>query len=122
MGKMKRKYLFGAALISLTPALAFARAKDSANVNLDQTVQVAGTQLAPGQYKVVWEGNGPNVTVSFAEGKKTIATVPGKLVNVSTSQQAVETIAGSDQTTVLQAIDLNKIALQFGNDAPAAGN
>lgn len=119
---MKRKYLFAAALISLTPALAFARAKDSANVNLDQTVQVAGTQLAPGQYKVVWEGNGPNVTVSFAEGKKTIATVPAKLVNVSTSQQAVETIAGSDQTTVLQSIDLNKFALQFGNDAPAAGN
>ena len=119
---MKRKYLFAAALISLAPALAFARAKDSANVNLDQTVQVAGTQLAPGQYKVVWEGNGPNVTVSFAEGKKTIATVPARLVSVSTDQEAVETTTEADKTTALQAIDLNKLSLRFGKDAPAAGN
>ena len=119
---MNPKYLFAAALISLTPVLALAGAKDSANVELDQPVKVAGTQLASGQYKVTWEGSGPNVTVSFAEGKKTIATVPARLVSVSTDQEAVETTMEADKTTALQAIDLNKLSLRFGKDAPAAGN
>jgi hypothetical protein len=119
---MKPTHLFAAALISLTPVLAFARAKDSAKVELDQPVKVAGTQLAAGQYTVTWEGNGPNVTATFAEGKKTIATVPARLVSVSSDQEAVETNTEADKTTVLQAIDLNKVSLRFGNDAPAPGN
>jgi hypothetical protein len=67
---MKTKSLFAAATVFLIPALAFAGQKNSANVSLDQPVKVAGTQLAPGQYKVMWEGNGPDVTVSFLERLK----------------------------------------------------
>ena len=37
-------------MVFAIPALAFAGPKNSANFNLDQTVKVAGTQLAPGQY------------------------------------------------------------------------
>ncbi len=100
---MKSKSLFAAAMVMLTPVLAFARAKDSANVNLDQSVEVAGTELAPGQYKVIWEGNGPDVTVSFAEGKKTDCNRPGQAREyIETTEQAIETISAGDQTTVLR--------------------
>ena len=118
---MKSKHLLLAAIV-LTPVLAFAKTKDSANVELDQRVEVAGTQLAPGQYKVTWQGSGPSTTVSFAEGKKTIATVPAKLVGNSMREQAIETSAAPDNTRVLRAIDLKNVTLQFENDAPAAGN
>lgn len=119
---MKSKSLFVAALMFLTPVLASAKTKDSGNVELSQPVEVAGTQLAPGQYKLTWEGSGPNVTVNFAEGKKTIATLPAKLVSNRTNEEAIETSIAADNITVLRAIDLEKVTLQFKNDVPAAGN
>ena len=90
-------------------------------MKLDQPVNVAGTQLAPGQYKLTWEGSGQDVTVSFAEGNKAIATVPAKLVSNRANEEAIETSTAADNTTVLQAVDLKNITLQFENDAPAAG-
>lgn len=119
---MKSKSLFVAALVFLTPVLASAKTKDSGSVELDQPVKVAGTRLAPGQYKLTWEGSGPNVTVNFAEGKKTIATIPAKLMSNRANEEAIETTTAADNTTVLQAIDLNNITLQFKNEVPAAGN
>ncbi len=70
---MRSKSLSAAvAMVILTPALAFAGPKNSANVELDRPVKVADTQLAPGQYKVIWQGSGPDITVSFTEGKKIV--------------------------------------------------
>jgi len=117
--KAKSLFLFAALLI---PALAFAAEKKSANVQVDQPVKVADTQLAPGQYRLTWEGNGPDVTVTFSEGKKTIATVPAKLVNAPGNQPALETVTAPDKTQLLKAVDLNNLTLQFQNPVSAAGN
>lgn len=107
----------------LLPALAFAGQKNSAHVQFENAVSVAGTKLAAGEYKVIWQGNGPDVTVSFIEGKKVVATAPAKFVNQQPSEPgAVETEAGSDQTEILQAVDLNHASLQFGDTVPVAGN
>jgi hypothetical protein len=119
---MKSKSLFTALMVFAIPALAFAGPKNSANLNLEQTVKVAGTQLAPGQYKVVWEGTGPNITVSFTEGKKTVATASAKLVSNQTDEEAIETSTAADKTTVLRAVDLKKFSIQFEDAAPGAGN
>jgi hypothetical protein len=119
---MKSKSLFAAATVLLTPVLAFAGTKDSANLELTQQVTVAGTQLSPGHYKLTWEGDGPDTTVSFAEGKKTIATAPAKLVSNRANEEAIETTTADGNTSVLRAIDLKDVTLQFENDAPAAGN
>ncbi|MBV8629674.1 MAG: hypothetical protein JOZ83_02035 [Silvibacterium sp.] len=118
---MKSKSLSIFAML-LIPALAFAADKKSATVQIDQTVKVAGTQLAPGEYRVTWEGNGPDVTVSFVEGRKTIATAPAKLVNASSQYPAIETVAAPDNTQILKAVDLNNLTIQFQNTVPAAGN
>ena len=116
---MKPKVLFFVTMVFL-PALAFAQ-KNSANVALDQSVTIAGTQLAPGQYKLIWEGNAPNVNVSFVEGKKTVATAPAKLVSNPTSEEAIETATQTDNTLVLQAVDLKNVTIRFEN-VPGAGN
>jgi hypothetical protein len=120
---MKFRSLFAVAAMGfLIPALAFAGSKNSTNLQLDQPVTVAGTQLAPGQYKVTWDGSGPNVTVSFAEGRKTVATAQGKLLSNPTNEQAIETQTVAGNPTVLQAIDLKKITIQFENTATSTGN
>ena len=85
-------------------------------------VTVAGSQLAPGQYKLTWEGTGPDVTVKFAEGKNVVATAPAKLVNTSTNQEAIETDTVADSTRLLRAVDLKRSTIQFENAAPGAGN
>jgi hypothetical protein len=45
-------------------------------------VQVNGQKLAPGQYAVKWEGDGPNVQVSIVNGKKVLATAPAHVVEL----------------------------------------
>src|SRR5579863_2893462 len=119
---MKRKNLFAVATMFLIPALAFAGPKKTANVTLDQPVKVAGTQLATGQYKLTWEGSGPEVTVSFVEGKKTVATASARLVKNQYNLEAIETTTAADNTTVLHAVDLKTLTIQFENPTSGAGN
>jgi len=120
---MKNKSLFAAGTMLLLPALAFAGQKNSAHVQFQDAVTVAGTKLAAGEYKVTWQGNGPDVTVSFVEGRKVVATAPARLVNQQPSEPgAIETEAGSDKTEILQAVDLKHASLQFGDTVPVAGN
>jgi hypothetical protein len=119
---MKSKILVTAAMVFTFPALALAASKNSANLSLDQPVNVAGTELAPGQYKLSWEGTGPDVTVVFTEGKKTIATTSAKLVSNRNNQEAIETTAAGDNKSALEAVDLKNVTLQFENAAPVAGN
>jgi hypothetical protein len=121
MEQMNSKSSFTAAMVFLIPALALAGPKNSANLQLNEPVKVAGSQLAPGQYKVTWEGSGPEVTVTFAEGKTIVATAPAKLVGNPRKQEAVETDSATG-TAVLQAVDLRNITIQFENAAPGAGN
>jgi hypothetical protein len=121
MKKMKLKSLFAAALL-LTPVLAFGAPKNSAKLTLDQPVNVAGTQLTPGEYKLIWEGDGSNVTVSFVEGKKVVATASAQLVSSRNDREAIETRNAGDNTTILQAVDFNKVTLQFEDARTSTGN
>ena len=63
----------------LLPLSMFARDKNQHSVDIPVTVQVGGTQLKPGNYKVEWQGTGPDVQVTFLRGGKTVATVPATL-------------------------------------------
>lgn len=76
------KYLGGAALagLLLLPASTFARDKNEGNLKLSETVRVGSTQLEAGNYKVQWNGAGPNVNVDILQNKKTVATTSARLV------------------------------------------
>jgi hypothetical protein len=62
------KFLRYLALLSLTalmfPAVTLARNSNEHNVNLTDSVQVGHAHLKAGEYKVEWNGSGPNVQVS----------------------------------------------------------
>ena len=117
---MKAKYLLHLAVLSilvlLFPLGALARDK-AHSVEIPYTVQVGGTRIIAGSYKVAWQGTGPAVEVSFSQYGKTVATVPGTLKtnDDQVTQDAIVTEATSADTTTLKEIDFvhQKEALVF---------
>lgn len=69
--------LLGVAL--LCSASAFAGDTNKGTLRLDDKVSVAGTALNPGDYKVEWNGNGPDVQVKVLKGRDTVATFPAHI-------------------------------------------
>jgi hypothetical protein len=64
----------------LLAASAFAGTKG--DLQLSNAVNVNGTTLQAGEYKVQWEGNGPNVELSFIQGKKVVAKASAHIVEL----------------------------------------
>jgi hypothetical protein len=103
-------------LVLLFPVGALARDK-AHSVEIPYAVQVGGTRVTPGSYKVAWQGTGPAVEVSFSQYGKTVLTVSGTLKtnDDQVKQDAIVTEATSADTTTLKEIDFGhqKEALVF---------
>jgi len=96
-------------LALLSPVGALARDKNQHSVVIPDTVQVGNAQLNPGNYKVEWQGTGPEVQVNFVRNGKTVATVPGTL-NANDKrvvQDAIVTDTASN-TNTLKEIDFGR--------------
>jgi len=65
-------------LAVLLASSAFASNKGTLQVR--EPLEVAGQQLAPGEYQLRWDGTGSNVEVSFMQGKKEIAKASANVV------------------------------------------
>jgi hypothetical protein len=101
------------AMVLAVPAISLA-AKNQENLSLSKTTMVQSAQLTPGDYKVVWEGNGPDVQVSFVQSKKTVATAPAKLVlKPSNYDGAIDTTDAANNSQVLNSIEWKKQSLVF---------
>jgi hypothetical protein len=70
----------GLALVLASSAFAATKA----SLQLNHPVTVNGTTLKAGDYKLQWEGNGPNVELSILQGKNVVAKVPAHVVELST--------------------------------------
>jgi len=111
-------------VLSLTCLLGLggsALARDNAHsVEIFNAVQIGGTELKPGDYKVEWQGTGPAVQVSFQKNGKTVVTVPGTLKTDDdlVKQDAIVTEATGAGTSTLKEIDFRhlKQALVFDQD------
>ncbi|HEY1656924.1 MAG TPA: hypothetical protein VGG14_01150 [Candidatus Sulfotelmatobacter sp.] len=66
-------------------ATAFAATKGS--LELTNSVTVNGTTLKAGDYKVQWEGSGPNVELSILKGKNVVAKVPAHTVELQSAPE-----------------------------------
>lgn len=97
---------------------AFAASKGT--LQLHEPVNVAGTQLKAGDYKVAWEGTGSNVEVNIMKGKDVVAKTPARLVELerAPADDAAVVSNGSDGTRSLSQIRLHgkKYALAIGNE------
>ena len=74
-----------ASLTLLLASSAFAGTK--ASLTLDHSTTINGTTLKAGDYKLEWEGTGPNVEVSILRGKNVVAKVPARLVDTNYTSQ-----------------------------------
>jgi hypothetical protein len=85
---------------------AFAKDKNETKVTFSDPIQVGSTQLKPGDYKLQWEGNGPDVQVQIVKGKNVVATVPAKLTENKTSLGTNAITTGtSGNTKTLNQVD-----------------
>ncbi len=75
---VSKSLVMGLAL--LLASSAFAATKGS--LQLTNAVTVNGTTLKPGDYKLQWEGSGPNVELSIMQGKNVIAKAPAHIVDL----------------------------------------
>jgi hypothetical protein len=81
--------LFSVAFASvLLASSAFAATANKGTLKLFVPVTVQGKQLAPGQYTVEWNGEGPNVQLNVADGKNVVATIPARIVPVGAKNQS----------------------------------
>jgi hypothetical protein len=106
-------------LALLLASSAFAATK--ATLTLQDPATVNGAKLKPGEYKLQWEGTGPNVEVSFIQGKTVVAKVPAKVVDLSSPApyNAALVRRNDDGTNTLNGarFEGKKLALELGESS-----
>lgn len=114
-------------LAVLLAASAFAGTK--AGLRLSNPVTVNGTTLKPGEYKLQWEGTGPNVELTFIQSGKVIAKSPAHIVQLQSpsANDAAVTKTSSSGPSSLTGVRFQgkKLALELtepGEAMQAAGS
>jgi hypothetical protein len=94
--------------------------KMKANIQIDHTVHVGSTQLAPAGYEITWTENGSNAEVTFLQRKKVIATVPAQITHARSGYDgpALHTDSAS---SALIGVELPNVSLSFTNENAVAG-
>lgn len=116
---MKLKGLLVLALtLATVPLLMASETKKS--ITLGEAAQVGTVTLQPGDYKVEWQGTGPNVQVNFLQGNKTVATAPATVANKNTTyDNAIQMKDEGNGAKAVTEIDWSHMALVF---QPSGGN
>ncbi|HLH08095.1 MAG TPA: hypothetical protein VKW78_12730 [Terriglobales bacterium] len=109
------------AIALVLPVFAVAAEKNSEKLQIPTAVEVNGTQLKPGYYKVEWQGNGPSVQVSILKGHKTLAEIPAKMVTpkITYSTPAVVTHQAANGQNVLDQIQFKNTDLVLSSNSGA---
>ena len=99
---------------------AHAAGNNTHSIEIYHVVQIGGTTLKPGNYKVEWQGIGPAVQVSFQQNGKTVVTSLATLKTNAdqVTQDAVVIEATGAAASTLKEIDFGhqKEALVFGQN------
>ena len=97
-------------------------AASSGSLNLAQPVQLNGTQIQPGDYKVTWEGTGSDVSVSILKGKDVVAKAPAHIKDLGNKFKAnAAVLQKRDGSTSLTGIRFagKTLAIEFSDEAAA---
>jgi len=103
--KSSKCLFLGLALLLATSAFA----ANKGSLQVQEPLTVNGTKLAPGDYKVQWDGTGPSVELSIMQGKKVVAKVPAHLVDLDkpSSLDAAVVKNNGDGTKTLSEVRLS---------------
>ena len=119
VSKISKTLLPALALLVATSAFA-ANKQNKGSLDLDRPATVGGHQLAPGEYKLSWDGTGSNVDLMISSHGKLLATVPAHLIELNKAERydAFESNTNADGSQSLTEIDFGgkKYALAFGDE------
>jgi hypothetical protein len=123
LNAVAKTVVLGLAVLLATSA--FASNKGSLQVR--ETVEVNGQQLAPGAYQVRWDGAGSNVEVSFMQGKREVAKTSAKIIALDKASDYDSAVVdhGSGKASVSELrFAGKKVALAIGgtDKAELSGN
>jgi hypothetical protein len=121
---VSKSLMMGLALLLASSAFAATKA----DLVLQNPTTINGTKLKAGEYKLQWDGSGPNVEVSITQGKTVLAKVPAKVVDLKTASQnnAAVVKTNDDGTSTLAGarFEGKKFAIELGDagDGMQAGS
>ncbi len=115
------KFTLSTVALVLLSVSAWASDKMKANIQIDETVHVGSTQLAPGAYKMTWTESGSNAEVTFSQGKKVIATVPAHVTQVRSGFRS-PAIHTDSSTSTLIGVELPEVTLSFTSENAASAS
>lgn len=102
-----------------------ALAANKGSLDLQHPTNVAGKQLASGNYMVSWDGTGDQVQLKIYRGKNEVASTPAHMVKVDSPAQTNSAVvsSNSDGSYTLSQIRFGgkKFALEISNDGGGAG-
>jgi hypothetical protein len=118
--KGSKSLFLGLALLLATSAFA----ANKGSLQIQEPTSVNGTKLAPGDYKIEWDGTGPSVELSIMQGKKLITKVPAHVVDLNRPSQNDAAVVkdSEDGTKTLSEVRLSgkKFAFAVGEEAAKA--
>jgi len=103
-------------LVATTVSLAFASPEHKNKISLAEPTIVANLWLRPGKYTVKWNSvAGNKVDISFVQGTRTIATVPGTIKAVRSGRDVAPLLGEIDGSGArpLIAIEMRDSTLLF---------
>jgi len=121
---ISKSVVMGLALLLASSAFAVTKA----SLNLQSPTTISGTKLKAGDYKLEWDGSGPNVEVSIMQGRNVVAKVQAKVVDLNSpsANNAAVVIKNNDGTSTLSGARFagKKFALELGDsgDGMQAGS
>jgi hypothetical protein len=121
---VSKSLVLGLAL--LLASSAFALTKGS--LQLGSSAVLNGTTLKAGEYKVQWEGSGPNVEVSILKGKNVVAKTQARVVELQAASTNDAALMHKDESGASTLTGLRfegkKFALELGeaNNMQANGS
>jgi ABC-type nitrate/sulfonate/bicarbonate transport system substrate-binding protein len=114
---VSKSLVMGLALLLASSAFAATKA----SLTLQHPTTINGTKLKAGDYKLQWDGSGPNVEVSIMQGKTVLAKVPAKVVdlNLPSQNNAALVKRNDDGTSTLAGarFEGKKFALELGDSS-----
>jgi len=76
LNRVLKTVVLGLAVLLASSAFA----SNKGTLQLQESVEISGQQLAPGEYQLRWDGTGSNVEVSIMRGNKEVAKASAKVV------------------------------------------
>jgi hypothetical protein len=118
---VSKSLILGLALLLASSAFAVTKA----SLTLDNPTTVNGTTLKAGDYKLQWDGSGPNVEVSILQGKTVLTKVQAKVVDLpaAADNNAAVLMKNADGTSSLSGarFEGKKFALEISESGSMDG-